>query len=52
MIAYAARSPAIRGVLADLVLGEQGYLSLKRRLLRSAPRFLLETAAARLFSAA
>jgi flavin-dependent dehydrogenase len=52
MIAYAGRSPAIRGVLADLVLGEQGYLSLKRRLLRSAPRFLLETAAARLFSAA
>jgi flavin-dependent dehydrogenase len=52
MIAYARRSRAIRGVLADLVLGEQGYLSLKRRLLRSGPRFLLETAAARLFSAA
>jgi flavin-dependent dehydrogenase len=45
MIAYARRSRAIRGVLGDLVLGEQGYLSLKRRLLRSGPRFLLETAA-------
>jgi flavin-dependent dehydrogenase len=45
MIAYAGRSRAIRGVLADLVLGEQGYLSLKRRLLRTGPRFLLETAA-------
>jgi flavin-dependent dehydrogenase len=52
MIAYARRSRAIRGVLADLVLGEQGYLSLKRRLLRSGPRFLLETAKLRLFSAA
>ena len=52
MIAYARRSRAIRGVLADLVLGEQGYLSLKRRLLRTGPRFLLETAASRLFSAA
>ena len=47
MISYAARSRAIRSVLADLVLGEQGYLSLKRRLLRTGPRFLLETAAAR-----
>jgi len=45
MIAYARRSRAIRRVLADLVLGEQGYLSLKRRLLRTGPRFLLETAA-------
>ena len=52
MIAYARRSRAIRGVLADLVLGEQGYLSLKRRLLRTGPRFLLETAKSRLFSAA
>jgi len=52
MIAYAARSRAIRGVLADLVLGEQGYLSLKRRLLRTGPRFLLESAVARLFPAA
>jgi flavin-dependent dehydrogenase len=52
MITYAARSRAIRSVLGDLVLGEQGYLSLKQRLLRTAPRFLLETAASRLFSAA
>ena len=52
MIAYARRSRAIRGVLADLVLGEQGYVSLKRRLLRTGPRFLLETAASRLFPAA
>jgi len=52
MIAYAGRSRAIRGVLADLVLGEQGYLSLKRRLLRTGPRFLLETATSRLFPAA
>jgi flavin-dependent dehydrogenase len=52
MIAYARRSAAIRNVLADLVLGEQGYLSLKRRLLRVGPRFLLEAAAAKLFPAA
>jgi len=45
MITYAARSAAIREVLADLVLGEQGYLGLKRRLLRAAPRFALESAA-------
>jgi geranylgeranyl diphosphate/geranylgeranyl-bacteriochlorophyllide a reductase len=42
MIRYSDRSPAIRGVLADLVLGEQGYVGLKRRLLRAGPRFLLE----------
>ena len=30
----------MRGVLADLVLGRQGYLGLKRRLLRAGPRFL------------
>jgi hypothetical protein len=52
MVAYAGRSRAVRSVLGDLVLGEQGYLSLKRRLLRSGPRFLLESAASRLFSAA
>ncbi len=43
MIRYGARSRALRGVMADLVLGEQGYLGLKRRLLRIAPRFLLES---------
>ena len=42
MIRYSARSPAVREVLADLVLGEQGYVGLKRRLLRAGPRFLLE----------
>ena len=42
MIRFSARSPAIRRVLGDLVLGEQGYAGLKRRLLRAGPRFLLE----------
>jgi flavin-dependent dehydrogenase len=46
MIRYAARSPSIRGVLGDLVLGDQGYVGLKRRLLRAAPRFALESARA------
>lgn len=36
MIRYSAKSAAIRDVLAELVLGEQGYLGLKRRLLRAA----------------
>jgi geranylgeranyl diphosphate/geranylgeranyl-bacteriochlorophyllide a reductase len=48
MIAYAARSSAIRSVLADLVLGEQGYVGLRRRLLRAGPRFVWDTALARL----
>jgi flavin-dependent dehydrogenase len=52
VVAYAGRSRAIRSVLGDLVLGEQGYLSLKRRLLRAGPRFLLESAASRIFPAA
>jgi len=33
-------------VLADLVLGEQGYVGLKRRLLLAGPRFLWESAVA------
>jgi flavin-dependent dehydrogenase len=45
MIAYAERSRAVRDVLVDLVVGEQSYLSLKRRLLRAGPRFLLESVA-------
>jgi flavin-dependent dehydrogenase len=45
MLTYAARSAAIRDVLGDLVLGRQGYLDLKRRLLRAAPRFVFESAA-------
>jgi len=43
MIRYAARSAAIREVMGDLVLGEQGYLDLKRRLLWAGPRFLLDS---------
>jgi hypothetical protein len=37
MLSFAARSAAIRGVLGDLVLGDQGYAGLKRRLLRTGP---------------
>jgi flavin-dependent dehydrogenase len=51
MIAYCRRSPALRRILADLVLGEQGYVGLKRRLLRVSPRFLLESTLATLRSA-
>ena len=43
MVRYASRSEAIRTVMRDLVLGEQGYLDLKHRLLRAGPRFLLQT---------
>lgn len=43
VVRYAARSAAVRRVLADLVLGEQGYRGLEWRLLRAAPRFLLDT---------
>jgi flavin-dependent dehydrogenase len=43
MIRYAAKSAAVRDVLAGLVLGEQGYVGLKRRLLRAGPRFLAES---------
>ena len=46
MIRYAARSRAIRDVVGDLVLGDQGYVGLKRRLVRAAPRFALESARA------
>jgi flavin-dependent dehydrogenase len=42
MVRYSARSAAVRDVLAELVLGEQGYLGLKRRLLQAGPRFLLQ----------
>jgi flavin-dependent dehydrogenase len=38
MLRYARVSPAIRQVLQDLVLGEQGYVGLKRRLLGALPR--------------
>src|SRR5439155_17692689 len=52
MIDYSARSRAVREVLADLVLGRQGYVGLKRRLLRAAPRFLWESAVSRVRPAA
>ena len=45
MVRFASRSAAIRTILADLVLGEQGYGRLKRRLVRAAPRFALQYAA-------
>jgi flavin-dependent dehydrogenase len=45
MVRFAGRSRAVRTVLADLVLGEQGYEGLKRRLLRAGPRFAMEYAA-------
>jgi len=51
MVTYAARSSAIRNVLADLVLGEQGYVGLKRRLLLAGPRFLWDSAVAGLLQA-
>jgi flavin-dependent dehydrogenase len=44
MVRYAARTRAVRDVLGDLVLGRQGYLGLKRRLLWVLPRFLAEAA--------
>jgi hypothetical protein len=47
MVRFAARSRAIRDVLGDLVLGDQGYLGLKRRLLRAAPRFVWQAAVSR-----
>ena len=45
MVRFAARSLTVRSVLADLVLGEQGYAGLKHRLLRAGPRFAVEYAA-------
>jgi flavin-dependent dehydrogenase len=42
MISCAGRSRAIRRVMTELVLGELGYLALKRRLLLEGPRFLLQ----------
>jgi hypothetical protein len=52
MIRYASRSEAIRTVMGDLVLGDQGYLDLKRRLIRAAPRFALQAGLPWLFSPA
>ncbi len=47
MVAFSRRSPAVRDVLSDLVLGRQGYVGLKRRLLRAGPRFLWHMARGR-----
>ena len=44
MVRYAARSRGVARVLAELVLGDQGYVGLRRRLLRAAPRLLLDSA--------
>ncbi len=49
MVRASARSRAVREVLTDLVLGEQGYLSLKRRLLWAGPRYLIESAVSAVF---
>jgi flavin-dependent dehydrogenase len=46
MVRYAHRSPAVRRVLVELVLGEQGYLGLKRRLARALPSLLWRSARA------
>jgi flavin-dependent dehydrogenase len=46
VLTYAARSSAVRDVLGDLVLGSQGYVGLKQRLLRAGPRFLWQSALA------
>jgi flavin-dependent dehydrogenase len=43
VVRYSARSAAVREVLADLVLGEQGYRGLGMRLAMAAPGFLLDT---------
>jgi flavin-dependent dehydrogenase len=39
MLDYADRSPALSKVMVDLVLGKQDYMSLKRRLVMTLPRF-------------
>jgi flavin-dependent dehydrogenase len=48
MIRHARRSPAVRRVLVDLVLGDQGYVGLKRRLVRALPAFAWDTLSYRL----
>jgi flavin-dependent dehydrogenase len=48
LVRFAAASAAIREILADLVLGDQHYAGLKRRLLRAAPRFAMQYAASKL----
>ena len=45
MFRFARRSSAVREVMGDLVLGTQGYVDLKSRLLRALPRFAMQSAA-------
>ncbi len=47
MLDYADRSPALSRVIVDLVLGKQDYMSLKRRLVTTLPRFAWDVATAR-----
>jgi flavin-dependent dehydrogenase len=47
MVRFAAESKAVCSVLEELVLGRQGYLGLKRRLLRAGPRFVIEAGLSR-----
>ncbi len=42
MVRFAAGSRALRDVLGELVLGTQGYLGLRSRLLRAAPAFAVQ----------
>ena len=46
MLSYAERSPGLSRVLVDLVLGKQDYMSLKRRLVLTLPRFGFDLATA------
>src|SRR5262245_54964005 len=46
LVRYLARSAAIRAVMSDLVLGLQDYAGLKRRLIRTAPRLVIDLALA------
>lgn len=46
MLDYARRSPALSRVMVDLVLGKQDYMSLKRRLVKTLPRFAWDVATA------
>jgi len=43
MVRYSARSAGVRDALVDLVIGEQAYIGLGRRLLRALPRLLLDS---------
>ncbi len=46
MLDYANRSPALSRVMVDLVLGKQDYMSLKKRLVMTLPRFGWDVATA------